>query len=111
MKNNAKQPAPKPRPKTAAQKLRDKKTQEYQGRKKEISDEPAPKAAPKPSEKFDRQRRNKQGRLKQVHPFLRQNYRVIEESETTDPAVLEELFPGSKKKDLFKLKANYEFQK
>lgn len=49
--------------------------------------------------------------LRRVHPFLRKEYRKLEESELNSEEVFKELFPEDKTVELYKLSAIYAIQK
>jgi hypothetical protein len=65
----------------------------------------------KPLKMEDLGRAHTRENLRRVHPFLRKDFRKLEESELKSEEVFKELFPNDNKIELYKLHAIYVLQK
>jgi hypothetical protein len=65
----------------------------------------------KPLKMEDLGRAHTRENLRRIHPFLRKDFRKLEESELKSEEVFKELFPNDNKIELYKLHAIYVLQK
>lgn len=65
----------------------------------------------KPLKMSDLGKSNYKQNLRRIHPFLRKDFRKLEESELKSEEVYKELFPNDKTIELYKLHAVYEIQR
>jgi hypothetical protein len=65
----------------------------------------------KPLKMEDLGRAHTRENLRRIHPFLRKDFRKLEEGELKSEEVFKELFPNDNKIELYKLHAIYVLQK